>query len=118
MICLGNDNLGSISSGGKSILSCLQTNASGRTRATRGRKTTDFGIHVFCEVAVVLNGEDGEPSTNDFVIYPQNNPDSNAAFNLQNLNISKIVILWLTLLLFFHGEPGWRPGMEHNTTKK
>ena len=87
------------------------------------KSTTDdirrYNIPKIGEVAVVFNGEDGEPSTNDIVIYPQNNPKSNAAFSLQNMNIiNQNCDPMVYPILFFHGEPGWRPGMEHNTTKK
>jgi hypothetical protein len=50
------------------------------------KSTTDdirrYNIPKIGEVAVVFNGEDGVPSTNDIVIYPQNNTNSNAAFSL------------------------------------
>ena len=63
------------------------------------------------EVAVVFTGQDGLPPENrDFIVYPKNNNNN----TLTKLNIlSENLDPMCYPLLQRHGEPGWRPGIQH-----
>jgi hypothetical protein len=84
-----------------------------------------YNIPKIGEVAVVFNGEDGEPSTSELMVYPKYNStnnfdkNTNSNFHLKNIKvINPNCDPMVYPIFFFYGEPGWRPGMEHNPKTK
>lgn len=75
-----------------------------------------YNIPKIGEIAVVFTGEDGMPPTDiDFQVFPKNTDQ----YSLNKLNILSEHLDPMTYpLIHFNGEPGWRPGMEHNAEKR
>ena len=70
-----------------------------------------YNVPKIGEIAVVFTGEDGMPPTDiDFKVFPKI-PDK---FSLTKLNFLSQHIDPMTYpLIHWYGEPGWRPGMQH-----
>ena len=74
-----------------------------------------YNIPKIGEIAVIFDGENGEPNLADFMIQPKtaNNAFVTSELHMLSQNCDPMVYP----LIFFHGEPGWRPGIEHTTKK-
>lgn len=70
-----------------------------------------YNVPKIGEIAAVFSGEDSlEASERDFQIFPR----MDNANNLTKLNVLSHHIDPMTYpLLHLHGEPGWRPGIQH-----
>lgn len=75
-----------------------------------------YNIPKIGEIAVVFTGENDMPPTDiDFKVYPKN-PDQ---YSLTKINFLSQHIDPMTYpLLHLHGEPGWRPGMQHEALRR
>lgn len=83
------------------------------------RETSDdprrYNVPKVGEIAVIFDGENGEPNISDFVV--QHKASTNE-FKTSKLNILRQHCDPMVYpLLFFHGEPGLRIGIEHTTKK-
>ena len=74
-----------------------------------------YNIPKIGEIAVNFDSENGEPHMEDFMIQPKirNNEFITTKLSYLSQNADPMVYP----LIFFHGEPGWRPGIEHTTIK-
>ena len=74
-----------------------------------------YNIPKIGEIAVIFDGENGEPNLSDFMVQPKtdNNAFVTSELNMLSQNCDPMVYP----LIFFHGEPGLRPGIEHTTKK-
>jgi hypothetical protein len=72
-----------------------------------------YNIPKIGEIAVIFDGENGEPYMEDFMIQPKvrNNEFITTKLSYLSQNADPMVYP----LIFLHGEPGWRPGIEHTT---
>ena len=69
------------------------------------------------EIAVVFNGENGEPPTErDFTVHPRN-PDNRFSLNTINL-LSQHTDPMTYPIVHLKGEPGWRPGLPQVSGKQ
>jgi hypothetical protein len=66
------------------------------------------------EIAVIFDGENGEPVVSDFMVHSKTENNSNKNLNMLRQNCDPMVYP----LIFLNGEPGWRPGIEHTTIKR
>jgi hypothetical protein len=70
-----------------------------------------YNIPKVGEIAVVFTGENGmPPEKRDFQVFPKNKDQHRV--NKMDI-LSEHVDPMTYPLLHIHGEPGWRPGLEH-----
>ena len=74
-----------------------------------------YNIPKIGEIAVIFDGENGQPVVSDFMVHSKtdNNELTSSTLNMLSQNCDPMVYP----LFFLHGEPGWRPGIEHTTVK-
>ena len=78
-----------------------------------GNDPRRYNIPKIGEIAVVFDGENGEPNVSDFMVQPKTNNNSFITSVLHPLSQNCDPMVYP--LIFFHGEPGWRPGIEHTS---
>jgi hypothetical protein len=82
------------------------------------RETADdprrYNIPKAGEIAVIFDGENGEPVVSDFMVHSKTENNSTKNLNMLRQNCDPMVYP----LIFLNGEPGWRPEIEHTTIKR
>ena len=74
-----------------------------------------YNIPKIGEIAVIFYGENGKPNLEDLMIQPKTNINEFVTTKLSVLSQNCDPMVYS--LIFYHGEPGWRPGIEHTTIK-
>ena len=74
-----------------------------------------YNIPKIGEIAVIFDGENGQPVVSDFMVHSktETNEFTSSTLNMLSQNCDPMVYP----LLFLHGEPGWRPQIEHAILK-
>ena len=67
-----------------------------------------------CE-AVIFDGENGQPTVSDFMVNSKTDDNEYISSKLNMLSQNCDPMIYP--LIFFNGEPGWRPDIEHTTIK-
>jgi hypothetical protein len=75
-----------------------------------------YNVPKIGEIAVVFSGENGLPPENrDFEVFPKETTNNRTTqLNLLSQNTDPMTYP----LLFMRGEPGWRPGMVHDSENR
>jgi len=75
-----------------------------------------YNVPKIGEIAVVFSGENGLPPENrDFEVFPkETSANRTTLLNLLSQNTDPMTYP----LLFMRGEPGWRPGMVHDSENR
>ena len=83
------------------------------------RETSDdprrYNIPKIGEIAVIFDGENGQPTVSDFMVHSKTDDNEYISSKLNMLSQNCDPMIYP--LIFFNGESGWRPDIEHTTIK-